>query len=415
MTSSRVPTSAALILGLLLAAPMAFADQKDDVYKKGMDAAINKGDSIGARDAFCALPKDYSDAAAQCATYTDAANRTLTRYKISFSEGNDLMAAGKLDEAAAKFRTIKAGDYAEQAKAKLVDITKLKQQQADQQNQAQQSAAAEQAAKQKLDAGTNAFNSGDFNTAKSVLPQVIGSHQSEAQAVLGKIKAYENAITQGNAFMVGRDYASAKNSFAEAMRINPVGPSNATDLYTKAVTASATASIPTNTPTNTVKPTVPAKQIDISAYLADAQKSIAKRDYKKARRYLSDIFAQDRNNQEAKDALADLNAKDTAVANASDEDSALKDDITLFYNGSYQDAEDRLKFYLFTGAGKKKGLASFYLGATMMTRYYLGGGVDQNLRREAQNKFRDAKAVQGFTAPEKFVSPKIMKAFSEAS
>src|SRR5947207_2668263 len=127
MTSSRVPTSAALFLGLLLAAPMAFADKNDDNYKKAMDAAVNAGDSITARDLFCALPPDYKDAAAQCTTYKAAADRTLTRYKINFSEGNDLMAAGKLDDAAAKFRAVKAGDYAEQAKAKLLEIGKLKQ------------------------------------------------------------------------------------------------------------------------------------------------------------------------------------------------------------------------------------------------------------------------------------------------
>jgi hypothetical protein len=413
MTSSRVPTSAALLLGLVLAAPMAFADQKDDTYKRGMDA-VNKGDSIAARDAFCSLPKDYSDAAAQCTTYTDAANRTLTRYKINFSDGNDLIAAGKLDEAAIKFRTIKAGDYVEQAKAKLIEIDRLKKQQADANAAAQQNAQAEQASKAKLDQGNNAFNSGDFNTAKSVLQQVTGSHQSEAQSVLGKIKAYENAITQGNAFSVAKDYNSAKNAYAEALRINPSGPGNPADLMAKAaVAANAPSSTPTNTAVN--KPPVSKPQIDVATYLADAQKAIAKKDYKKARRYLADIFTQDRNNQDAKDILADVNSKDTGVAQASDEDGLLLDIVKTYYAGSYQDAEDRLKVYIYNNQGKKKGLANFYLGASMLTRYYLAGGTDQNLKREAQNKFKAAKDIDGFKAPDKFVSPKIMKAFEEAS
>jgi hypothetical protein len=419
MTSSRVLTSASL-LALLMATPLAFADQKDDLYKKGQ-AAVNAGDSIAARDAFCALPADYSngDAGTQCKTYTDAANRTLTRYKINFGEGNDAMAKGDYATAEAKFHNVKAGEYAEQAKQKLQEIVKLKADKAAADSAAQQNAALEGQMKQRLDQGTGAFNSGDFNTAKSLLGQVAGSRQGEARAILDKIRSYENGISQGNTFMAAKDYLSAKNAYQQAMGINATGPSNASDLFTKAVTAAATASAtPSNpVPANNggVKPPQPKPQIDINAYMGEAQKAFAKKDYKKARRYLGDIFAQDRNNQDATNLLAQVNGVDTAKGNASDEDNTLRDDITLYYTGRFQDAEFALRYYLNSGIGKKKGLASFYLGASLLSRYYISGATDQSLKAEAQSRFKDAKNVDGFKAPEQLISPKILKVFQEAS
>src|SRR5438128_1348358 len=110
MTSSRVPISAALFLGLLLAAPVASADQKSDLYAQGV-AAYNSGDSILARQKFCQLagmdatykPDDRTqpDATTQCNDAKAAETRTLNRYKNNFGEGSTLMGDGKLDEAAA--------------------------------------------------------------------------------------------------------------------------------------------------------------------------------------------------------------------------------------------------------------------------------------------------------------------------
>jgi len=91
--------------------------------------------------------------------------------------------------------------------------------------------------------------------------------------------------------------------------------------------------------------------------------------------------------------------------------------IGAFYSGQYATAEQLLNTYIFnTQKGKGKlGLANFYLGVSMLTRYYLAGANDPSLRNEALSKFKAAKAVDGFVPPEKFVSPKIMKAFQEAS
>lgn len=422
MTSSKALTSAGLIFAMALSAPLAFADQKDDLYKKGQ-TAINAGDSVAARDAFCALPKDYQDADAQCNTYKPLAERKLNLYKLNYSNGMQAMQSGDYAAAEIEFKKVKYGDYAEQAKQRLAEIPGLRQKAAEAANQAQQSAVAEQASKQKLDSGTNAFNNGDYNNAKSLLTQVSGSHQADAKTILDKIRTYESAVSQGNTFMANKDYASAKSAYQQAMSINPIGPSNATDLYTKAVTAGATASSTPSNPVPTgggVKPPQPKPQIDVGSYLDQSRKAFAKKQFAKARDLVRSVVRQEPGNQEANDLLTQINLNDTTVSKAGTDDSELAGLISSFYQdisvNNFSDTEAQLKFYLLSkGKTGKTGLANFYLGASIMTRYYLSGGNDQNLHREAVNKFKAAKAVDGFKAPEKFISPKIMKAFEEAS
>src|SRR5438874_409860 len=107
MTSSRVPTSATLFLGLLLSAPMAFADQKDDLYNKGTAAAAT--DPFAARDAFCKL-KDldatYKDAATQCTIYTQSTEKTLFRWKTNFMDATNAIQAGDFATAELKLKNV---------------------------------------------------------------------------------------------------------------------------------------------------------------------------------------------------------------------------------------------------------------------------------------------------------------------
>src|SRR6185312_11033581 len=177
MTSLRVPTSAGLFLALLLAAPFAAADQKEDNYNKGM-AAINAGDSVAAANAFCAAG-DYKDAVAQCATYKPLAERRLNQYKLNYSAGLQAFQAGDYATAETEFKKVKYGDYVDQAKARLAEIPGLKAKAAEAANAGQVAEAANQ---QKLNQGTSAFNSGNMDAAEAALSGVSGSHQGEAQA-----------------------------------------------------------------------------------------------------------------------------------------------------------------------------------------------------------------------------------------
>ena len=118
-------------MSLCLLATTALAAKNDDkksLYSKGMQA-VNAGDAVTARDAFCELAgrdRNYYDAAQQCQIYADASQRMLMRYKINYGEGLTLLAQDRFDEATAKLRNVKGGDYALLAQERLAEIPKLK-------------------------------------------------------------------------------------------------------------------------------------------------------------------------------------------------------------------------------------------------------------------------------------------------
>src|SRR3954471_20477597 len=108
MTSSRVLTSASFIFAIALSAPLAFADQKDDLYKKGTNAA-NAGDIQGAKDAFCALSADFNDAAANCKIYTDSVAKALNKSHLNYGLGMTDLANNDFAAAEIKFKNVKMG------------------------------------------------------------------------------------------------------------------------------------------------------------------------------------------------------------------------------------------------------------------------------------------------------------------
>jgi hypothetical protein len=188
---------------------------------------------------------------------------------------------------------------------------------------------------------------------------------------------------------------------------------------TRMATMASAANVPP--PTAPAKPAGKAtkdevKTVDVARYLAEGRKFLAKGDLKRARNYFGDVLAQEPNNADAAALMKELRDKDTSgPANAADADPLLAAAIRKFYEGDYEQADYRLKNYIFQGQGKKLGLASFYAGATALSKFYLGGGSDQSLMLDARKKFKEAKGVEGFVAPEKLVSPKILKVFQEAS
>ncbi|HUS19950.1 MAG TPA: hypothetical protein VMZ25_09890 [Terriglobales bacterium] len=425
MRSFKAPINLALLLTLLvLASGPAQAQSKDDLYARGT-AAVGKGDAIAARDAFCAIKDDaFKDAKAQCSTYTSEATRQLNRYNQNFLEGVQLMQEGKLNEAEFKFRNVKAGDRVADAQRKLQDVADLKQKKAAQDAQASQSAAADSASKTRLDAGVDAYNRGDFTGAKNQLDGVTGRYANDAQNYLNKINTYNAKMSEARGYEAARNFSAAKNSYTEAARIKPDGPGDPLGAITKVAALEASAS-GSSAPPPVSAPKVNAKAaskdeiktIDVAKFIADGQKMLAKGDLKKARRYFGDVLAQDPNNAAAAAGMKEIKDKDTSTgpANATDDDPLLAAAIRKFYEGDYEQADYRLKNYIFQGQGKKMGLANFFAGATALSRYYLGGAADQSLVADAKKKFKEAKGVTGFVVPEKLVSPKILKAYQDAS
>ncbi|HUQ49734.1 MAG TPA: hypothetical protein VM056_03385, partial [Terriglobales bacterium] len=226
MRSYKARTNRFVILSSLvfLATTTAFAQSNDDLYNRGQ-AAVGKGDAIAARDAFCDI-KDagFKDAAKQCAEYKTAARVVENLHNSRYLQGVQLSQDGKLDEAEAKFKQVKYGDRVADAQRELQKVLKLKQDKASADAQASQSAAADTASKNRLDAGVEAYNRGDFNGAKNQLEGVSGRYQGEAQNYLSRINNYNAKMSEGRGYEAAKNFAAAKVAFTEAARIKPDGP-----------------------------------------------------------------------------------------------------------------------------------------------------------------------------------------------
>jgi hypothetical protein len=375
MRSSNLRISLAAILLALLAAPVpARADKNDDNYARGQ-AAVNNGDAVAARDAFCAVDAGYKDAAQQCALYTGEAKRQLARYNQNFLEGVQLMQDGKLDQAEIKFKNVKAGERVADAQRKLQEIQKLRQEQAAAAAAAKTASEQESAQRQRLEQGRDAFNRGDYASARSILQGVGGSAAGEAQALLGRIAAAEQAQQQ-----------SQESSRSAA--------GNAASMVKQVV-----------------------RQVDVAGNIALARKAIDKEDFNRARRLLGEVLATDAKNKDARELIASLPQEaSTGKSTVGEEDPQLAAAISKFYQGNYGNAEDDLRFYLGSG-GKKKGLGNFYMGALILTRWYLAGATSMSdpQYREAVRRFKDASEQPGFVPPEKYISPKILKVYTEVA
>jgi hypothetical protein len=106
----------------------------------------------------------------------------------------------------------------------------------------------------------------------------------------------------------------------------------------------------------------------------------------------------------------------TPASPAADLETVLADGIRNYYDADFTGAEAKLQQYLDAG-GQRRGAAQFYLGASKLTRFYLAGAnsEDKALLADAKSAFRLASKVEGFTAPETFVSPKIIDVYKNAA
>jgi hypothetical protein len=155
-------------------------------------------------------------------------------------------------------------------------------------------------------------------------------------------------------------------------------------------------------------------RIDESTSLAEAKRSIGRRDFVRARRILNAVNAQNFRNDEATSMLKSLPPEERGSSSVDEEDKALSAAIRDFYNGNFADAEARLRSYRLANP-KKPGLGNFYLGVTLMTQFYLSAKPDPRSQMEAIKFFKEAHETQGFVPPESFISPKIMKAYRAAN
>jgi hypothetical protein len=427
----RTDLLSALVLALALLAPAAaFAGRKDDDYARA-DQAMRAGDIVQAQKLFCQVAQEdpgYKDAKVNCKIMTDQLNRVLRREDESFGNGVAAFNAGKFDDAEQEFKHIKFGPHLGEAQQYLARIPAARQQ--------QQAKAGDAAVEQKFQQGVEAYNRNDFNTARGLLGQVTGSHASEAQSYLNRMKQYEQAMAEGDTLANAKNYRQAASSYGEAAGIKGDGPG---DPRSKAANmqrmASAGPSPATPSPTVTAKSTpappprpvvaavkeTPKPQVDVDKLLKEAEAAKNKGDIRTAQSKYIAVLAVDEHNATATSALAALQAQQQQEAKPSTQKASSEADVMLakaireFYQGEYEQSEVHIQDYLDVN-GSKTALGYFYKGASKLTRYYLGGSTDSHLMKEAQELFRNAKKTPGFTPPgQNYVSPKILKVFEATS
>jgi len=224
-----------LLLVLMALAPLgARADQKDDLKKKG-DAAAMGGKPFEARDAYCqleALDANYPMAKMLCSTMKKEADKEDARCDTRFTDANTDLSKNAYDDAEQKLKNVKPGcKKYDEARALLAKIPQMKQQ-----------GNIEAVANQKYDEGSKAYSRNDFGTAKTALGQVPGGagKSGDAQALLNKIKQYEQAMAEGDRLFGGKNFSAARNSYQEAAKLKSDGPGDPTGKIQKANDAEKT-------------------------------------------------------------------------------------------------------------------------------------------------------------------------------
>jgi hypothetical protein len=419
------------IFALILVAVSAFASKKDDLYKAAQ-AAAGQGNVQEAARLYCAAAQEdasYKDAQQNCNIMAQEVARENRRNDDRFADGVKAFNSGDFETAAQKFNNIKSGPHLADAQAYI--NSKIPQAKA-----AAANASNDSAMSAKFDQGVAAYQRNDFSAAKSDFNGISGRHQSDAQTYLQKIKNYEQAYSEGDRLADARNYKGAANSYSEAASVKGDGPGDPrgriSQMNQLAQGAGTPAVVANNNPppvVNNNRPPVSRPiaavvesrpKVDVSATLRDAENARKKGDLSKAIGLYQKVLSADSSNAQARNGIEEMKkeaeASNKTIVAGSEADFMLAKGINEFYRQDFESAETHIRDYL-DGAGAKSGLANFYLGASKLTRYILGGEQqnDHKLLVQAEDNFRSAKKVQGFAPPEKFVSPKIVKKFQETS
>ncbi len=411
----------------------AHADKKDELFKQAQNAATS-GNPVEASRLYCQvadMDANYPQAKMMCTIMKKEAEKELARNEDRFKAGVDAFNKADFDDAKQKFRNVKIGPRVAEAQQYL--NSRIPQAEKDKESQA-----ADAVQNQKFDQAEQAYSRNDFGAAKSLFSQVTGRRGSDAQAMLNKIKQYEQAMAEGDTLARAKNYRGALNSYTEAQKLKSDGPGDPGGKISQMQTAMASVERPSPTPTPVAtaqpppppqKPVVvataikePTFQVDTAKLLREAEQARKKGNIGAARgKYLA-VLAADKNNSQAQAALDDL-AREAAKqpvetqqqqTAGSEADIMLAKGIGEFYTGNFDDAEFDIKYYMRVN-GSKTALGNFYLGVLKLTRYYLNGEQpgDRKLMSDAEIAFKAAKKTPGFRAPERMVSPKILKVYND--
>lgn len=383
-----------------------------DLQKKVGDAVRQHRTDLAA-DYICEAAKTDASLQGTCTSNRQQVEVQLQKFEQKYNDGTKAVQEGRFDDAKTAFRTIYFGDYHDRAQDMLNKIPTLEQQARNNQQAADNAQRQEADDNKHMVDGLNAFESGDFGTAKASFRNVLGTRKGEAQGWLSKINQYEQAMNEAQQAEAQKNYDVARQKYGAAASIKSNGPGNPTARISTLDTLlrqSQQANNRQNTPPpRQVEP--PKPRVDVAKSLRDAKRLGASGDTRGARKLYLDVLQVDPANVEALAGIEELTKK----AGSSDVDAMLAEGIRAFYSGSYSDAEESLKFYLIS-KGSKVGLAKFYRGAVKLTRFYLDPKGDRSLYDDAVQEFKDARQVSGFTPPDaKYISPKILKIYEQAA
>jgi|GEM_PF-1957888 len=425
------------VLALALFAPAAFAGRKEDLQRQAQQAAqARKLDEAAA--ALCELAKMDASKQPDCDAARQEAAAEGRRNDDRFNQGVAFYNQGtkdSLDDAEQRFKNIRFGPRYSEAQRYLTQSIPAKRAELNRPPDDTQT----------FNDGVQAFNRGDFGTAKSVLSQVKGSKAGEAQAYISRVKQYESAMAEGDRLAASGNHRGAQSSYEDAARLKADGPGDPRGKAAREQAAAnqpaitptpaptQVANVPRNNPPVTPTPTTPAisrqaaikeparPKIDTDKLLREAQDARGKGDNSVAKSKYVAVLAEDPNNTAARTALDQIQQEEQAkppqpeqqqVQATPEADIMLARAIGEYYKGNYTEAETHIKDYQNVN-GSKKALGYFFSGVSKLTRYYLGGASDRKLLNDAEASLRIAKGNPKFKPPgEEYVSPKILKKYN---
>ncbi len=374
---------------------------EEKLYKEGVDL-MNQGRYDDAREKLGQAQKltlKSPKYRTQIARYLKEMDDKAQEEKL-FQEAVRLMNDGKDAEARRRFEEVVqlGGAHAGEARTNLKQL-----------EERGKTAGAAQAEDAAFNSAVDAFNKGDYSTARSRFQDVVGlngKRRTDAERYLGTIETtLKSRQEEDNTFQDAvrkfdrKDWAGARLAFRLVSGMNGTRKGEA-DRYLQRVEEAVKAEEALKKQVEAAKQAGESPQQAVARLLNDARGALGAKDYTQAIEKLRVAEALDPSNREVKRLLDQ--------AQELESDQTLRAGLQAFFDGHWDEAEKQLSSYLEKN-GRKRGLAYFFRGATHSTRYFLSGEKETQRKELAMADFRAVQSSQrGFKAPDRYVSPKIL-------
>lgn len=376
------------------------ADQQaDDLYQQ-YKAATAKGQYEMAAALLCkAANIDQAKYGKECANAQAFVNNRLQRYDSFFVTGKSEFEIKDYVGAIRDLSKIDFGPHREEAQKLIAQANDFI-------NHPQPVDTNPQA----LKAAQLAYENGDFATAEANAAQVKSAELlPQAQVILSNIRAYNNNMQQGDAFLASKNYSAAQQRYNAALAIKSNGPGNPSGKLQQIATLSKGTQQPGN------KPNPQDNAQRIQAGLSEAQAAAAKGNWQAALAAYGRVLDLDPKQPEA------LAGRTQAQAALTKDPQALEDTLVsgvrAYYESHFPEAREAISLYLTAGGTRNKGAAYFYLGATMISQAFVADPKkpdnSDRLRQSALQQFQQAKQEK-YKPVEKYVSPKVLAVWNQA-